>query len=121
MILSFFRFLLWALAAVFIVQMGWDEPLSYLYQRPDRVPPPFEPLSSAPAPATAAAPTLDRPAKFVPRGSSLDRPAYRTAAPARRPEANTNPWGLPPSATGSSAALPPRTTYEERGSGPVRR
>jgi hypothetical protein len=70
MILGFFRFIVWALAAVFIVQMGWDEPLSYRFKSPVQVAM-EERLYAPPTPAPKA-----RFEDWRPLGTALDRGAY---------------------------------------------
>jgi hypothetical protein len=71
MIISFFRTIVWLLAIVFVVQMGWDEPLRYRTMTPQEIaseekglePPPPSPRSSM--------------SDWRPMGSALDRAPYR--------------------------------------------
>lgn len=70
MILGFFRFLVWGLVAVFIVQMGWDEPLSYRFKSPAQVT--LDEQLYAPPPAPRADMTAWRP-----YGTALDRGGYK--------------------------------------------
>ena len=68
MIQSFFRFLVWALAATFIVQMGWNEPLSYRFKSPAAIAAEEQAMFPPPAPRTRA--------PFASRGTALDRGPY---------------------------------------------
>jgi hypothetical protein len=73
MILGFFRFIVWALVAVFIVQMGWDEPLSYRFKSPLQVAM-DEQLYAPPAPPRPSVMT------WQPNGTALDRGGYKRNA-----------------------------------------
>ena len=74
MILGFFRFVVWALVAVFIVQMGWDEPLSYRVKSPVQVA--MDERLYAPPPPPQQRSSMQN---WQPLGTALDRAAYRRA------------------------------------------
>src|SRR3954468_17784597 len=74
MILGFFRFVVWALVAVFIVQMGWDEPLSYRFKSPVQVA--MDERLYAPPPPPQARTDFQT---WRPLGTALDRAGYKRA------------------------------------------
>ena len=71
MIISFFRTVLWLLAIVFVVQMGWDEPLGYRFKTPQQIALEEQPLQPPPPP-----PRNNSMSNWRPMGSALDRAPY---------------------------------------------
>lgn len=109
MIIGLFRFIVWALAAVFVIQLGWDEPLAYRVKNPVQVA--MEERLYAPTPVPQA--KFDT---WRPLGTALDRGAYR-----RDPNGDIyyNPQGVDAHRMGTASETDPRSNVYHSGGAAV--